>query len=120
MFMGGIQRTVDDGGWFMVKTDPPFNIEGFTREERRLYADHIARESAQLATEDYDFVMRMGISSRLLSEIMYPRSRDGSTRRCLSREELRIDNVSSRFDRTSRDKPTASAKADETFQFGNK
>jgi hypothetical protein len=51
-----------------------------------------------LASEDNDFLIRMGISRELLTQVMYRQSAvaDGqnrSTRRCLTRDELRRYNV---------------------------
>jgi len=88
MFMGGVNRSVDTGGWFMVRTDPPFEIRDVRPEERQARARQIAAASALLATEDIDFAIRMGIRRSLLSDIMYRRSEDGSRRRCLSQDEL--------------------------------
>lgn len=89
MFMGGVGRSVDTDGYFMVGTDPPFEVTDVPPEQRAARADEIARASALMATEDVDFVLRMGIPRALLTEVMYARSRDGSTRHCLTREELR-------------------------------
>jgi hypothetical protein len=97
MFMGGVSRSVDTGGWFMVRTDPPFEIRGVPPEERQARAREIAAASALLATEDIDFAIRMGIRRSLLSDIMYRRSEDGSTRRCLTAEELAGYDVTTRF-----------------------
>ena len=48
----------------------------------------IEQASAQLATEDNDFLIRMGVSRRLLSEVMYATQAVGSgeTRRCLTHQ----------------------------------
>ena len=58
----------------------------------------IEQGSALLASEDNDFLIRMGLSRSLLTEIMYRQSavgaaRDRSTRRCLTQQELRRYNV---------------------------
>lgn len=93
MFIGGTDRFVDDGGVFIVHM---FTLGGDLRD-----VDEIARASAAFATEQYDFLIRMGVSPRLLSEVMYrqsaaPRTDHPSTRRCLTGEELRRYNVVSR------------------------
>jgi len=59
----------------------------------------VEQQSALLATEDNDFLIRMGVSRKLLSEIMYRTNAvktedgDGSTRRCLTNEEALRYNV---------------------------
>jgi hypothetical protein len=51
-----------------------------------------------LASEDNDFLIRMGLSRRLLTEVMYRQSAvgdgaDHSTMRCLTLAEARLYNV---------------------------
>jgi hypothetical protein len=58
----------------------------------------IEQQSALLASEDNNFLIRMGISRNLLTDIMYRQSavQDGqnrSTRRCLTQEEVNRYNV---------------------------
>ncbi len=58
----------------------------------------IEQSSAMLASQDNDFLIRMGISRRLLTEVMYRqqavRTQDNpSTRYCLSQAEVRLYNV---------------------------
>ena len=58
----------------------------------------IEQSSALLATEDNDFLIRMGISRNLLTEVMYQQQavgndEDPSTRYCLSAEEVFEYNV---------------------------
>jgi hypothetical protein len=58
----------------------------------------IARASARLATEDNDYLIRMGISRALLTDIVYrqravPTGRESPTRRCLTQDELLRYNV---------------------------
>jgi len=58
----------------------------------------IEQESALLATEDNDFLIRMGVSRKLLTDIMYRQKAlktedDKSTRRCLTRAEALKYNV---------------------------
>ena len=58
----------------------------------------IEQLSALLASEDNDFLIRMGISRRLLTEIMYQQAATGGEnnkgqRYCLSQDEAREYNV---------------------------
>jgi hypothetical protein len=105
VFMGGQPRFVDPGGFFMVHMFTHTGdreaiflaAEEGTAETVRLIAD-IEQASALLATEDNDFLIRMGVSRKLLTDIMYKqqavRSADNpSTRYCLSQEEVRRYNV---------------------------
>jgi hypothetical protein len=105
VFMGGQPRFVDEGGTFMVHmfthTGDRESIflaaEEGTAETVRLIAD-IEQASALLATEDNDFLIRMGVSRKLLTDIMYKqqavRTEDNpTTRYCLSQEEVRRYNV---------------------------
>jgi hypothetical protein len=105
VFMGGDRRVVDDGGVFMVHM--------FTHTQDRALIDEVVIEgskatteligsieqsSALLASEDNDFLIRMGISRKLLTDIMYQqqavKSADNpSTRYCLSQAEVREYNV---------------------------
>jgi hypothetical protein len=105
VFMGGQPRFVDEGGFFMVHMFTHTNdresiylaAEEGTAETVRLIAD-IEQASALLATEDNDFLIRMGVSRKLLTDIMYKqqavRSEENpTTRYCLSQEEVRRYNV---------------------------
>lgn len=105
VFMGGDRRFVDPGGVFMVHmfthTGDRESIflaaEEGTAETVRLIAE-IEQASALLATEDNDFLIRMGVSRKLLTEVMYKqqavRTDDNpSTRYCLSQDEVRKYNV---------------------------
>lgn len=105
IFMGGIERVVDEGGVFMVHM--------FTHTADRWIIDDavidgseattelivsIEQSSALLASEDNDFLIRMGVSRDLLTDVMYQQQARGtqddpSTRYCLSREELLEYNV---------------------------
>jgi len=105
LFMGGRARIIDPGGHFIVHM--------FTHtQDRELIRTEVARGtentvgliaeieqgSAMLASEDNDFLIRMGVSRKLLTEIMYRQSAvegvgDGSTRRCLTQEEAYRYNV---------------------------
>jgi hypothetical protein len=99
LFMGGRARIIDPGGHFIVHM--------FTHtQDRELIKSEVARGtentvgliaeieqgSAMLASEDNDFLIRMGVSRKLLTDIMYKQSAvesagDGSTRRCLTQAE---------------------------------
>lgn len=106
LFMGGAVRFVDAGGQFVVHM---FTHTG----DRQVIAAEVMRGtdstvgligeieqgSALLASEDNDFLIRMGVSRKLLTEVMYRQKAvaeqggDKSTRRCLSQEEVRKYNV---------------------------
>ena len=57
------------------------------------------QDAALLASEDNDFLIRMGISRKLLTEVMYQQqaaaldANDTSTIRCLTRQEMVRYNV---------------------------
>ena len=105
VFMGGRFRVVEPGGVFMVHmfthtadrwVIKEAVLEG-TGATTELIAD-IEQQSALLASEDNDFLIRMGVSRKLLTEIMYRQQavksdNDPSTRYCLSQEEARQFNV---------------------------
>ncbi len=110
-FMGGAIRVVD--------SDATFAVHMFTATssvDYQAYVDlmrkgadvaatlaNIARReqaSALLASEENDFLIRMGVSRRLLTEVMYKQKADTfegggdkSTLRCLTGEELQRYNV---------------------------
>ena len=105
VFMGGVARQVDDGGTFMVhmfthtgdRETIQLAAEEGTAETVRLIAD-IEQASALLASEDNDFLIRMGISRELLTDIMYKQQavksdENPTTRYCLSQEEVDRYNV---------------------------
>jgi hypothetical protein len=105
VFMGGDRRFVDPGGVFMVHmfthTGDRESIflaaEEGTAETVRLIAD-IEQSSALLATEDNDFLIRMGVHRTLLTEVMYKQQAVSSdenptTRYCLSQDEVLKYNV---------------------------
>jgi hypothetical protein len=105
VFMGGDRRVVDEGGVFMVHMFTHTNdralidevvIEG-SKATTELISS-IEQSSAMLASEDNDFLIRMGISRKLLTDIMYrqqavKREDNPSTRYCLSQAEVRDYNV---------------------------
>lgn len=105
VFMGGAARYVDEGGVFMVHMFTHTGdreaiflaAEEGTAETVRLIAD-IEQASALLASEDNDFLIRMGVSRDLLTDVMYKQQavrtdENPSTRYCLSQEEVILYNV---------------------------
>ena len=106
VFMGGRARIVESGGHFMVhmftmtgdRNAIDYSIEMGIDSTVGLIGE-VEQESALLATEDNDFLIRMGVSRKLLSEVMYKTSAvksgdgDKSTRRCLTQEEALRYNV---------------------------
>jgi len=102
LFMGGIARFIDPGGLFVVHMFTHTGDRAVIRQEVARGEDstvgligEIEQQSALLASEDNDFLIRMGISRRLLSEVMYQQRAvgGGSTRRCLTQDEVRRYNV---------------------------
>jgi hypothetical protein len=104
MFMGGAARFVDSGGLFIVhmfthlgdKEAVRQELSGGTDKAIGLIGD-VEQDSALLASEDNDFLIRMGVSRKLLTEVMYQQKAvatgNESTRRCLTREETLKYNV---------------------------
>jgi hypothetical protein len=105
LFMGGVIRFVDPGGVFIVHM---FTHTGNREVIRSGVAQgedstvsligEIEQQSALLASEDNDFLIRMGISRSLLTEVMYRQSavadaQNRSTRRCLTQAEALRYNV---------------------------
>ena len=105
LFMGGPIRSVEPGGLFVVHM---FTFTGdggvIAAEAQRGYKEAVStitdveQGSAMLASEDNDFLIRMGVSRKLLTEIMYRQKAvavgsDQSTRRCLTQDELFKYNV---------------------------
>jgi len=105
MFMGGIIRFVDNGGLFIVHmfthtSDRQAIRSQIAQGEQNTIGmiGDIEQDSALLASEDNDFLIRMGISRRLLTEVMYRQSAvgdgdDHSTMRCLTQAEVNTYNV---------------------------
>ena len=105
MFMGGMARFVDPGGIFMVHMFTHVADGSSVRREAQQGGERtvgligeIEQSSALLASEDNDFLIRMGISRQLLTEIMYqvravPTGGNRETRRCLTQEEVGRYNV---------------------------
>jgi hypothetical protein len=88
MFLGGTSRSVEAGGLFVVQmfttVDDPAAVTDL---------GEVANRAAMIATADYDFMIRMGVSPRLLGDIVYrqsarPTADNRATRRCLTPEEL--------------------------------
>jgi hypothetical protein len=106
VFMGGRARIVEAGGHFMVhmftmtgdRDAINYSIEMGTESTVGLIGA-VEQESALLATEDNDFLIRMGVSRKLLSEVMYRTQAvksdadDKATRRCLTQKEAIDYNV---------------------------
>lgn len=105
LFMGGFARFVDQGGLFVVHMFTFTGNRETIRSARQGGDDstvgligEIEQQSAQLASEDNDFMIRMGLYRTLLTEIMYaqravPVGQTQSTRRCLTQDEARRYNV---------------------------
>lgn len=105
VFMGGKARIIEDGGNFMVHMFTLTGDRDTIDQSVALGTDttieligEIEQESALLATEDNDFLIRMGVSRKLLSEVMYRQQavkndENPSTRYCLSVEEALKYNV---------------------------
>jgi len=106
VFMGGPIRSVEPGGLFIVHMFT-FTSDGgvIAAEAQRGYKEAVStiadveQGSAMLASEDNDFLIRMGVSRKLLTEVMYRQKavavagNDQSTRRCLTQDELFKYNV---------------------------
>lgn len=105
VFMGGRARAVDPGGHFMVhmftftgeRRVIEESVEGGAEETKELIGE-IEQLSALLASEDNDFLIRMGVSRKLLTEVMYQQLATGGKggsgeRYCLSQDEVREYNV---------------------------
>jgi hypothetical protein len=104
MFMGGVARYVDEGGIFAVHMFTHLGDKEAVRSELKkgdaigLIGD-VEQDSALLASEDNDFLIRMGVSRKLLTEVMYQQKavadgpEDKSTRRCLTRAQAIKYNV---------------------------
>ena len=105
LFMGGQLRAVDPGGLFIVhmftRTGDRDAIDvsvAMGTEATTELIGEIEQDAALLASEDNDFLIRMGVSRKLLTEVMYRQSAvasatDKSTRRCLTQAEVRGYNV---------------------------
>ena len=106
IFMGGPVRFVDPHGLFVVHMFTHLSDKEAVRSELAkghentigLIGD-VEQDSALLASEDNDFLIRMGVSRKLLTEVMYQQkavesgAEDKSTRRCLTTAETVKYNV---------------------------
>jgi len=100
LFMGGVVRYVDQGGQFIVHMFTHTGDREVIRSEVARGEEstvgligEIEQQSALLASEDNNFLLRMGVRRELLTDIMYRQSaiRDAqnrSTRRCLTQDEV--------------------------------
>lgn len=105
VFMGGNARVVEPGGVFMVHMFTHTNqrdvIQETIAEGTNATAGligEIEQSSALLASDDNDFLIRMGVSRKLLTDIMYRQqavksAENPSTRYCLTQDEVRRYNV---------------------------
>lgn len=104
-FMGGDRRVVEPGGQFIVHMFTHTNqrdviqesIADGTNATAELIGE-IEQASAQLASDDNDFLIRMGVSRKLLTDLMYSQQAvksqtNPTTRYCLSQDQLRRYNV---------------------------
>jgi hypothetical protein len=100
LFMGGVVRYVDQGGQFIVHMFTHTGDREVIRSEVARGEEstvgligEIEQQSALLASEDNNFLLRMGVRRELLTDIMYRQSavqdaQNRSTRRCLTQEEV--------------------------------
>lgn len=103
IFMGGPIRFVDDGAQFVVHMFTHVGDHEAVREELAkgdavAILGEVEQDSAMLATEDNDFLIRMGVSRKLLTEVMYQQKavaseENKSTRRCLTAAETMKYNI---------------------------
>lgn len=104
MFMGGAGRVIDPGGLFIVHMFTHLGNGSAVRAEVTQGGERVVglvseleQASAVLATEDNDFLIRMGVSRNLLSDVMYQTAAvagaNRSTRRCLTAQEIHDYNV---------------------------
>ena len=106
VFMGGPIRFVDPQGHFVVHMFTHLGDREAVRSELSKGHDEaigligdVEQDSALLASEDNDFLIRMGVSRKLLTDVMYQQKavssgpEDESTRRCLTSAETVKYNV---------------------------
>lgn len=100
VFMGGQPRVIEPGGVFMVHMftntgdrDAIDRSVAMGTDTTSELIGEIEQDSALLASEDNDFLIKMGVSRKLLTEVMYRQKAvqgsgtDKSTRRCLTQDE---------------------------------
>ena len=109
-FMGGAIRVIDPNAAFavhMFTITSSADYQAYVDVTRKggdsnMTLNNIARReqaSALLATEENDFLIRMGVSRKLLTEVMYQQKADTfqgadkSTLRCLTPDEMQRYNV---------------------------
>lgn len=103
IFMGGPIRAIEPGGQFVVHMFTfTADRDTISREAKKdavgLIGD-IEQGSALLATDDNDFLIRMGVSRKLLTDVMYAQKAVATgegptaTRRCLTQAEVFRYNV---------------------------
>jgi len=109
MFMGGAIRYVDQGGLFVVHMFTHVGDKEAVRSELKKGTDNaigligdVEQDSALLASEDNDFLIRMGVSRKLLTDVMYQQKaiideKNKSTRRCLTQDEDYKYNVATKI-----------------------
>src|SRR3546814_14289689 len=103
--MGGQPRVIDPGGLFIVhmftrtgdRGAIDYSVAMGTDATKELIGD-IEQDAALLASEDNDFLIRMGVSRKLLTEVMYQQkalanAEDKSTRRCLNQAAVKTNNA---------------------------
>ncbi|MEO7240661.1 MAG: hypothetical protein ABIW16_04605 [Sphingomicrobium sp.] len=106
MYMGGPIRFVEPGAMFVVHMFTHLGDKDAIRAEIAAGTDQaigligdVEQDSALLASEDNDFLIKMGVSRKLLTDVMYQQKAvaagagDKSTRRCLTADETIKFNV---------------------------
>lgn len=96
-FLGGPIRVVEPGGVYAVHMFTMVN-SGAPLSGDKGFISGIEERSAILATEQNDYMIKMGVSRKLLSEIMYKqqavgKGADMSTIRCMTGSEMNRYNV---------------------------
>ena len=109
-FLGGPIRYVDVGGMYVVHMFTTTNAKAYREKIRSdktrgneydILNDIAEREqsSAQTASEQNDYMLRMGISRKLLADVMYKQKastfdlHDRSVVRCMTQDEMHRYNV---------------------------
>lgn len=100
VFMGGQPRVIEPGGEFIVHMFTSTGDRAAIDESVALGTDatteligDVEQDSALLASEDNAFLIKMGVSRKLLTDVMYRQKAvkgsgpDKSTRRCLTLDE---------------------------------
>lgn len=100
VFMGGQPRVIEPGGQFIVHMFTSTGDRSMIDESVAMGTDatteligDVEQDSALLASEDNAFLIKMGVSRKLLTDVMYRQKAvkgsgpDKSTRRCLTLDE---------------------------------